>query len=373
MKKLIGLLATVLLVNTAWGQKAGTGSPPPLKDSAGVSTASSAKEALPMVATPLATSLAPSTMGDDIITDNLNSYMVKYINSFYKDNTWHLQAVQSKGEPYFDMIEHVFRKFGIPDELKYLAVIESGLNKNAVSRAGAVGTWQLMAGTARLLGLKVTRGHDERRDLYKSTMAAAKYLSQLYDMLNDWVLVVAAYNCGPGGVLKAINASGSDNFWKLENYLPSESRNHVMKFLATAYIMDRFANFFGLDKSDLATMVSGKSDAGDEVDEGVSYDNLKNLQISGKYSMPVIAKYLAMDISELNRLNPGFDKMMSNDRNSYNLQLPADKMEVFKAKRGVILNESVQLLMENNRKISSAAYPQAKTAVPKDMPAKKKG
>ncbi|HEY6083604.1 MAG TPA: transglycosylase SLT domain-containing protein, partial [Chitinophagaceae bacterium] len=211
------------------------------------------------------------------------------------------------------------------------------------------------------------------RNLYKSTQAAAQYLNQLYDMLKDWLLVVAAYNCGPGGVLKAINASGSNNFWDLQKYLPSESRKHVMKFLATAYIMERFANFFGLDKSDLNNGDDIIPDSGPAALSSADLTNTRSLQISGKYCMPVIAKFLSMDINELNRLNPGFDKMMSGAANTYNLRLPADKMEVFKTNMNAILNESVQLMMENNRKIASAAalnaYPEAKP-VPVPVPVK---
>ena len=387
-KRFIGLMVCILCAATAWGQGAVTDSLKISKTSsihkkdtlsevpAYAASGKSTKDSVPAVtmspvpsltATPLSTSasLAP-LVNDDIVADNLNTNMVSYIQSFYEDNNKHLAVVQSKGGEYFSMIENVFHKFGIPDELKYLAVIESGLNTNAVSRAGAVGAWQLMAGTARLLGLKVSRRQDDRRNLYKSTTAAAKYLNQLYDMLQDWVLVVAAYNCGPGGVLKAIDASGSNNFWDLQNYLPTESRNHVKKFLATAYIMDRFASFFGLSKSDVADMMSNdQNDDDTDVDPGAAatkWSSLQTVTISGKYSMPIIAKYLSMSISDLNSLNPGFDQMMSSQNNRYTLRLPAEKMNVFKSNQGAILNESVQLLMDSNRQLTNngAAYPAAK-------------
>lgn len=292
------------------------------------------------------------------IYDNLNQYVINYINDFAKDYYKHLQLIQNLGEPYFVLIDKVFREHGIPPEMKYLAVIESGLNTNAVSRVGAVGTWQFMAGTARLLGLTVGRKIDERRNFYKSTSAAARYLNQLYDTLQDWLLVVAAYNCGPGSVLKAIKASGSNNYWKLQHYLPAESKGHVLKFLATAYIMDRFANFFGLHPKP-ASVDPADAPAPKLSTEELS--KLSSLTISGKYSMPVIAKYLAMDITELNRLNPGFEKMMGSAANSYELRLPADKMKIFSANKNNILNESVQLLLESNAKATTqtTAYPAA--------------
>lgn len=299
------------------------------------------------------------TGADNFISGNLNSFVLHFIKNYYEDNTRNLQDLQTKSGTYFTLIENVFDQFGIPEELKYLAVIESGLNTNARSRVGAVGTWQLMAGTARLLGLRVGRHQDERRDLYKSTIAAAKYLNELHDQFDNWLLVIAAYNCGPGGVLKAINqCGGSTDFWDLKKYLPQESQKHVMKFLATAYILDRFASFFGVDKSSLW---------GDNLLQPVKNDltpintaDLAVVHISGKFSLPVIAKYTAMDINQLNRLNPGFDKMMSSASNAYDLKLPASKMSIFKQKSNAILNESVELLMENNRQMAEAAYPEAK-------------
>lgn len=299
------------------------------------------------------------TGADNFISGNLNSFVLQYIKNYYQDNTRNLQDLQTKSGTYFTLIEDVFDRFGIPEELKYLAVIESGLNTNARSRVGAVGTWQLMAGTARLLGLRVNRSRDERRDLYKSTIAAAKYLNELHDQFDNWLLVIAAYNCGPGGVMKAIDRSGgSTDFWDLKKYLPQESQKHVMKFLATAYILDRFASFFGVDKSSIWSdnlLQPVKADA-----TPISTADMAELRISGKYSLPIIAKYTAMDINQLNRMNPGFDKMMSSASNAYDLKLPAKKMVIFKQKKNAILNESVELLMENNRQMAEAAYPAAK-------------
>lgn len=305
-------------------------------------------------------SLKPVSAGlpDNFISGNFNNYVITFTKSYYQDYSKALMSVQSKGEPYFNLISKVFNQFGIPEELKYLAVIESGLNTRARSRAGAVGTWQLMAGTARLLGLQVNRQQDDRVNLYKSTIAAAKYLNRLYDRFDNWLLVIAAYNCGPGGVLNAINQSGSTDFWELKKYLPAESQQHVMKFLATAYILDRFANFFGVDKSNLFD--DNFAPANDNL-RAVNTQNLAVAHISGKYSLPVIAKYTSMSISDLNQMNPGFDQMMGSSANSYDLRLPADKMILFKEKKNAILNESVQLLMENNRQIAEAKYPSAKS------------
>jgi len=126
-------------------------------------------------------------------------------------------------------------RYGLPGELKYLAVIESELKSTARSRVGARGTWQLMAQTARDLGLRVNNRYDERTNIYKSTKAAALYLRDLHKQFKDWLLVLAAYNAGPLPVERAIHRSHSRNFWVLERYLPAESRQHVKRFIATAY------------------------------------------------------------------------------------------------------------------------------------------
>lgn len=296
-----------------------------------------------------------STAG--FVTGNLNDYLLGFIKNYYEDNGGFLQSAQAKGKTYFNIIDKVLNQFGIPEQLRYLAVIESGLNTRARSQAGAVGAWQLMAGTARLLGLEVNRHRDDRQDLYKSTLAAAKYLTNLHNQFDNWLLVVAAYNCGPGGVLKAIDESGSTDFWDLKQYLPQESQRHVMKFLATAYILDRFASFFGVDKSGL---FGSNFSTSLETTPSFAATPVASFQISGKYSLPVMAKFLSMSIPELNSLNPGFDKLLSGGVGSYDLRLPPDKMIIFKEKRNAILNESVDLLMDNNRQVADAAYPAAK-------------
>ena len=135
-------------------------------------------------------------------------------------------------------MDSVFNQYGLPGELKYLAVIESELITTARSRVGARGTWQLMAQTARELGLKVNGRSDERTNIYKSTKAAALYLRDLHHQFKDWLLVLAAYNGGPAPVYRAIRKAHSRNFWTLERYLPAESRQHVKKFIATTYYFE---------------------------------------------------------------------------------------------------------------------------------------
>ena len=138
----------------------------------------------------------------------LNPMAVSFVQDYVQKHTKQLSQMKDWGKPYFDLMQGILNSHGLPGELKYLAVIESDLKSNAMSWAGAVGPWQLMPGTARRLGLKVSSNLDERTDYYKSTHAAARYLSDLYSIYGDWLLVIAAYNGGAGHVNYAIKKVG---------------------------------------------------------------------------------------------------------------------------------------------------------------------
>lgn len=168
----------------------------------------------------------------------LNKFASSFVKSYIKENNKGLQKIKANNKPGFKTIESIFTKYNIPVELKYLAVVESKMNSKATSQVGAKGYWQLMTSTAVLYGLKVQGKTDERTHQYKSTVAAAKYLKSLYEDLGDWLLVVAAYNSGPGYVYKAIKKSGSKDFWKLQYFLPKETRNHVKRFISVHYFFE---------------------------------------------------------------------------------------------------------------------------------------
>jgi membrane-bound lytic murein transglycosylase D len=138
---------------------------------------------------------------------------------------------------YLPIIEEVFHREGLPDELKYLAHIESALNPHAVSPAQAVGLWQFIASTGKMYGLRIDSYVDERRDPYKSSVAAAKYLKDLYHTFGDWLLAIASYNSGPGRVARAVKLAGTTDFWKIRPYLPRETAGYVPAFLGAAYAM----------------------------------------------------------------------------------------------------------------------------------------
>jgi membrane-bound lytic murein transglycosylase D len=284
----------------------------------------------------------------------LNPRAISFVDDYMAKNKKSLEKLKGWGRPYFDMIDAVLTYHGLPRELKYLAVIESYLKTYAVSWAGAVGPWQFMPETGRRMGLKVNAYIDERTDYYKSTHAAAKYLSDLFNIYNDWLLVIAAYNGGPGNVDAAIRKSKSKNFWDLQHYLPAESRDHVKKFIATHYIMEGDGGLTTLtkDETDILKQASNVNPAAKNLSE-TELTNSKVQAITGRYNSLVIAKYIVFSIAEFNRYNPDFDKLITHN-GKYELRLPADKMELFMSKRYDILNESLQIMLDSFKQSLSA-------------------
>jgi membrane-bound lytic murein transglycosylase D len=288
----------------------------------------------------------------------LNPRAINYVQDFMTRNRQEMDDMKSWGRPYFNLINGILSQYGLPSELKYLAVIESNLKPTALSWAGAVGPWQLMPATARLLGLKVNRKVDERKNYYKSTKAAAIYLRDLYTELGDWLLVIAAYNGGTGNVYKAMRKSHSRDFWNLQYYLPTESRNHVKKFIGTQYTFEGQGSVTTLTRDEATDQLSGSSMY--VFNRKLNKEELsasKTLNISGKYFSSVISKYILMDTGEFNRYNPEFDKVMASANNSYDLKLPSDKMDLFVSNKYQILNESVQrLLLEDETADDSKTF-----------------
>lgn len=284
------------------------------------------------------------------VNPNAENYMQDYVNG----HTAYLKKLKLTSGSYFNFIDNILAQYGLPKELKYLAVIESNLNANAMSWVGARGPWQFMSYTAKDYGLMVNGYIDERTDYYKSTHAASRYLLSLYKDLKDWLLVIAAYNGGPGRVFSAIRKSGSRNFWALQYYLPEESRNHVKKFIATHYIMESGNAFTnnenltnlsdGSNSSMFKPVISDQDAATTEV-----------LNISGKYNSAIIAKNLVFDITEFNRLNPGFDMILAGGE-AFQLRLPSGKMDLFVRNKYPILNECVQVLLSDVNNPTTTIY-----------------
>jgi membrane-bound lytic murein transglycosylase D len=168
-----------------------------------------------------------------------NPGLEKVINSYLSSRRKYFPQLLARAKYYFPIFEKYLDEYNIPLEMKYLAIVESALHPQIKSRAGATGLWQFMYGTGKQFDLKVSSYVDERQDPVKSTIAACKYLSQLYKIFGDWDLALAAYNSGPGNVSKAIKRSGgSKNYWNIRPYLPRETASYVPAFYATMYIFE---------------------------------------------------------------------------------------------------------------------------------------
>ncbi len=294
----------------------------------------------------------------------VNDYTRRYLELHY--NT--LGCVQNKSTKPFSVIDNELKRKNMPMELKYLAVIESALNYNAVSKAGAVGPWQLMKTTAEMLGLTVTKGKDERRDINKSTLAATRYLEILYSELNDWLLVIAAYNSGPTPVLRAIARTGSRNFWDIKEYLPRETQGHVLAFIATASIFENLNKFiylgslpldikFGKEDEHSAAPLAASSTTGAKTGiqkkSPFSDDELKNMaivRITDPLLLDIVAQEIGADKRQLMRWNSDYDMFIYNTYPTpyYNFRLPKDKLDVFLAKKAQITQKSKVYYMTNN-------------------------
>jgi membrane-bound lytic murein transglycosylase D len=196
---------------------------------------------------------------------------------------------------YFPVYEKVLKEYGLPEELKFLSVIESALNPHAVSRVGATGPWQFMAPTAKSYGLKINQEIDERKDPVQASKAAAAYLKDAFNQFGDWLLAIASYNCGMGAVSRAIiKAGGKADFWEISRYLPAETRNYVPKFLATAYIMSNYREF-GINP--LAPAFNTMTDVVDVIKP---------------VSLTAVAKATGIDLQQLILLNPAYKKLIIN-------------------------------------------------------------
>lgn len=271
----------------------------------------------------------------------LNPMAVSFVQSYMAKYGKGLRDMKKWATPYFTLIDNILTQHGLPKELKYLAVIESGLRYNAISWAGAVGPWAFMPGAARQYGLIVMSGYDERLDYYKSTHAAARMLTTLYLKYQDWLLVVAAYNCGPGNVDKAIKRSGSRDFWKLQYYLPTESMNHVKKFISTHYVFEGEGGITTVTKDETKELIMQQISTLSEEERNSSITN----KITGRYNSAVILKYIDMEPLAFNKYNPRFDDSIAVN-GTYELRLPVQQMNKFVAKRYEILEESLKQLLQ---------------------------
>ncbi len=170
--------------------------------------------------------------------------LTKKVKKYIKDYTLlarrSSETLLGKSTLYFPVFDEINNSFGLPDELKYLMIIESALNPTISSKSGARGLWQLMPSTARKHGLHINDYVDERCDPYRSTTAALQHLTDYYEEFGNWTIAIAAYNCGNGRMRSAIRKGKSKNYWKIKSHLPKETQDYVEKFIAAAYAMEYY-------------------------------------------------------------------------------------------------------------------------------------
>ncbi|MBQ7690167.1 MAG: transglycosylase SLT domain-containing protein [Muribaculaceae bacterium] len=244
-----------------------------------------------------------------IIEMPYNQIVRSYIERYIKRNRTLVEEMLGMSLYYMPIFEQALEREGLPLELKYLPVIESALDPNAVSRAGAAGLWQFMVGTGKGLGLEVNTLVDERRDPYKSSEKAAAFLKDLYSIYGDWSLAIAAYNCGPGNVNKALRRAGGENkdFWEIYEYLPHETRGYVPAFIAANYVMTYFKHH------NISASLASKPLITDTVG------------ITRRVHFNQISQVLNMPVEEIRALNPQYrhDVIPGSNERSYTLVLPS--------------------------------------------------
>lgn len=230
---------------------------------------------------------------------------------------------------YIPIFEEALEAYGLPLELKYLPVIESALNPKATSHAGAAGLWQFMVATGKQYGLEINSLIDERRDPIKSSYAAAHYLKDLYNIFGDWSLVIAAYNCGPENINKAIHrADGQADYWKIYPYLPRETRGYVPAFIAANYVMNYYCEH---NICPMRTTLPAKTDT---------------VVVSKDVHLKQIADVCGIDIEELRTLNPQYRRDIVNGNNKPSvIRMPANATNTFIANEDSIYRYETDALL----------------------------
>ncbi|MEP0714204.1 MAG: lytic transglycosylase domain-containing protein, partial [Algoriphagus sp.] len=240
----------------------------------------------------------------------LNDRIFSFIQYFTVRNRDYTKMVLARKELFFPMFDETMAKHEMPLEIKYLSIIESGLDPQIRSRVGAMGLWQFMPATGGMYGMKINSDVDDRMDPELSTDAAAKYLKSLYRMFGDWEVAMAAYNCGPGNVRKAIRRSGGKKtFWGIYNYLPKETRSYVPQVQAMLYILNHLDehNFHPEDPTYV-----------------VEYEKIR---FDRALSLDKLAELTNLCVADLKTLNPAIkDKSLPESNKSMALRIPKSKM-----------------------------------------------
>lgn len=247
-----------------------------------------------------------------VIPMTYNNVVRSYIRMYLKRMSSRLDAMLTLSEYYYPMFEEVLNRYGVPEELKYLTIVESAMNPQATSRVGAAGLWQFMYTTGKAYDMEVNSVVDDRRDPYKSTVAAARYLKDLYRIYGDWSLAIAAYNCGPGNINKAMARTGGKNFWQIYNALPQETRGYIPAFIAATYVM-KFYPEHGLRPQKISLPVHSDT-----------------VVVHNDMLLCYVSKYVGIPMEELKTLNPQYRiDLIPGASGDYSLCLPVGKMSAF--------------------------------------------
>lgn len=263
-----------------------------------------------------------------VIEMPFNSVVRNYIDMYSERKKQLVENMLGLSLYYLPIFEQALDRHNLPLELKYLPIIESALNPVAVSRAGATGLWQFMLPTASGLGLEVNSLVDQRRDPYASSEAAAVYLGQLYSTFGDWSLAIAAYNCGPGNVNKALRRAGGGkkDFWEIYPFLPAETRGYVPAFIAANYVMNNF------DKHNISPALARKPVLTDTI------------HVSRRVHFDQISDVLAIPVEEIRVLNPQYRRdLIPGDIRPYTLVLPSMQVYAYLANEDSIVNHNAAL------------------------------
>ena len=237
----------------------------------------------------------------------LNPKVAGFIDYFTVRNRAYTKMVLERKDFYFPIFEKYLKMYDLPEELKYLAIVESGLNFTAISRVGAVGLWQFMPPTGKEVGLNIDHYFDERLHVEKSTEAACKYLKRLYRVLGNWELVLASYNCGMGKVKRTVERTGKRTFWEVYPYLPQETRAYVPQFVALTYAINYYKEHNIFPDAD-SLLVPIPSDS---------------VLVDKHISLPAFAQYIGVSHKDLKQINPTLRRHSTPPGQPYYLKYPS--------------------------------------------------
>ena len=266
-----------------------------------------------------------------------NDIVRKFIDTYTVRLRGQVAFMLSACNFYMPIFEEALDAYGLPLELKYLPIIESALNPSAVSRAGATGLWQFMHATGKVYGLENNSLVDERRDPIKATWAAARYLKDMYDIYHDWNLVIAAYNCGPGNINKAIRrAGGKTDYWEIYRYLPRETRGYVPAFIAANYVMTYYC------KHNICPMETNIPQATDTV------------LVTRDLHFQQIADLCHVPMEEIKSLNPQYKRnIIPGLSKPRTLRLPTEAISAFLDQQDTIYAHRASEFFKNRRTVAS--------------------